>query len=591
MTEASFHRDDDGNVGVDFGDDGNFRKNFHPTLPALPTLSGGSAYTDPTLDELIPTLKGIFLREDDKGTLKLAVDSEAGLVLAEKLRGRFAFCASAGVWHCFVGTHWEPLLTSAIADQVIARILFHGTSPIGFRQSYLNGVVSIITKANLIPPPKVPSSSIPFKNGLLDTVTRALSPVTHANAATWCIPHAYRQGSDCPMFKLWLRSALGGDPGLVRLIRAFIAAVITGRADLQMFLFLQGPGGTGKSTFIRLLFAILGPSNCMTTNLRELEQNRFETAGVYGKRLVAITDSDKYGGSLNVLKALTGQDPVRNERKHVQQSGTFVFGGMVLIASNEPLQSTDYTSGLSRRRLVIEFKERLSPQARAEFAEKGGEERLHQEISEIINWALELRRDEVTDIFMNPPKLAAKASFDAMTAQNPVAEWIADSLVPERDFVTQIGVKKEIKGSPGAFEDADMHLFPNYLTWCRQSGREALALRRFRHAVFDMVKTLGFDVIETRRSFGQCLQGVRLRRIDEDVFPWHGIEVQDSSYTNTDKVQAGTRASVGSGGSAGISDDFVPKEKPSKDSGSGTYGASSGPCVNDEPTTEARMTL
>jgi len=28
---------------------------------------------------------------------------------------------------------------------------------------------------------------------------------------------------------------------------------------------------------------------------------------------------------LNVLKALTGQDPMRLERKHVQQSGTFTF--------------------------------------------------------------------------------------------------------------------------------------------------------------------------------------------------------------------------------------------------------------------------
>ncbi len=45
----------------------------------------------------------------------------------------------------------------------------------------------------------------------------------------------------------------------------------------------------------------------MTTKLKELESNRFETAGIYGRRLVAIEEADKYGGAaVSVLKAMTG---------------------------------------------------------------------------------------------------------------------------------------------------------------------------------------------------------------------------------------------------------------------------------------------
>ena len=61
---------------------------------------------------------------------------------------------------------------------------------------------------------------------------------------------------------------------------------------------------------MRLATALVGRHNAVSTTLKEMENNRFETARYYGARLVQITDSDKYGGSLDTLKALTGQDPV-----------------------------------------------------------------------------------------------------------------------------------------------------------------------------------------------------------------------------------------------------------------------------------------
>ena len=64
----------------------------------------------------------------------------------------------------------------------------------------------------------------------------------------------------------------------------------------------------------RLAGAIMGPDNCTTTSLKQLETNRFETANIFGKRLVTLVEADKYGGSVNVLKAMTGQDPLRLER-------------------------------------------------------------------------------------------------------------------------------------------------------------------------------------------------------------------------------------------------------------------------------------
>lgn len=483
------------------------------------------------------TLKtGELLYYDDDGKANRIIESDAALVLTKAMHGKFAYSSRAAVWHVFTGTHWQPCESAAEAEKFIVGALYAGTSPIGFRPGYMAGITKIMLAADMLPLPPDPVGTIPFLNGLLSIATRQLEPATPESAATWRIPHNYVTGTDCPLFMGWLRSATGEDDGLIRLIRAFINACLTGRADLQKFLHLLGPGGTGKSTLIRLLFAMLGPSNCASTDLRRLEQNQFETACLYGKRLAAITDSDKYGGAVNVLKAITGQDPVRNERKHVQQSGTFIFEGMVLIASNEPLASTDYTSGLERRRLVIQFDRRISPEEKAAFLAAGGEERLHREIPAIINWALDLSREEVTAIFMHPPRKAVEAAFESLTAQNPIAEWITHNIIPESGNWIAVGVKSEIRTQEGrtVFEDADTKLYPNYLNWCLQNKREALALRRFRHAMVDMLKTMGTDVLESRRGAGQGITGIRFRKEYETPHPWAGMStVQDESYTPT----------------------------------------------------------
>ena len=68
-----------------------------------------------------------------------------------------------------------------------------------------------------------------------------------------------------------------------------------------------------------------------------------------------INDSERYGGSAQIFKALTGGDNLRFEEKNKNVGEPFVYTGMVMVCANEPIQTTDNTSGLTRRRLTIEF--------------------------------------------------------------------------------------------------------------------------------------------------------------------------------------------------------------------------------------------
>ncbi len=92
---------------------------------------------------------GFLIKETDHGPRRL-VDSLAAVRVAEVLKDQLAWDAKAGAWMTWHDTHWEPGLTSENADQLLAQALHEGTHPLGFRASYLGGVVQIIQKRALL---------------------------------------------------------------------------------------------------------------------------------------------------------------------------------------------------------------------------------------------------------------------------------------------------------------------------------------------------------------------------------------------------------------------------------------------------------
>ncbi|MCP5450965.1 MAG: toprim domain-containing protein [Gammaproteobacteria bacterium] len=268
---------------------------------------------------------------DEKGRPTL-IESNVANQLALLMKGRFAFCRESLRWYAFAETHWHAI-NGIILKELITRMLYAGATE-GFKDRTVTAVLSLLEKGLLPLPENRDARALPFLNGLLNLDTRGLVPITPDNAPIWCLPYAYDPAADCPTFKTWLRQAVDGDVETVEFLRAWLAALLTGRADLQKFLHLLGPGGTGKGVFTRLAELLVGKHNATITDLRNLEQNRFETASLYSKRLVCITDASKYGGSVDVLKAMTGQDSLRLERKHQQQGATlnrpgFSGGGWV----------------------------------------------------------------------------------------------------------------------------------------------------------------------------------------------------------------------------------------------------------------------
>jgi putative DNA primase/helicase len=289
----------------------------------------------------------------------------------------------------------------------------------------------------------------------------------------------------------------------VQVLRAAMKATVCERGgDLQRFMELVGFGGTGKGSIIRLVTALVGKENIAVTDLKQLEKNRFETAALYGKKAIIITDSERYAGDVSVLKALTGNDEVRHEKKGIQQTGGFRFKGMVWIAANEAIQSADYTSGLKRRRLSMPFDRVVPSHLRRDL-----ESEFQPYLANFLQWVLEMPDAEVSDYVRNTDKVVRSlANFNAeiLLETNPIALWADSYLVLDPKGKTYVGNKGM---------SSEYFLFASYANWAETAGYSPVAQARFSRNLLDLLKSqLGItEATKGRDNKGAYITGVLIR--------------------------------------------------------------------------------
>jgi putative DNA primase/helicase len=272
--------------------------------------------------------------------------------------------------------------------------------------------------------------------------------------------------------------------------------VITAETGLQTFLELVGPGGTGKSTFLQLCSLLVGQDNCHATELKRLETNQYETASIYGKRLVLISDSSRYGGDVEILKQLTGGDALRGEQKY-KGSFTFIPSCLVVLAANEYIQSTDSTSGLTRRRLTIRFDTRIP----AESRDSRLLDKFRAELPGIMNWALGLSEAEARHLILSPCDDITSSKIEATLSSNPVASWASECIKPAQGHCVPVG---RVTRTAGELDNTATMLYPSYANWCRQSGHRPVAVARFVSILTDYLITSGIPCKYDKKNAAVC---------------------------------------------------------------------------------------
>lgn len=431
--------------------------------------------------------------------------------IASQLRNWLCYDETGGDWYSQKKGLWYT-----IPEKRALKIIMQAINlllPQGYAMQKLNNIKSFLMIYLLLDEWENNRHLLPLANGILDTSAMTLLSYTDKHKFNWQLPYSYEPNAKLDVIKRWLWDASGHDKESVNIIRAFFKMALVG-GDVQKFLELIGEGGTGKSTLVRLLVAFIGEKNHAATDLKNLESNRFEAAALYGKRLALISDSSRYGGEVSVLKALTGGDPVRMEKKNQQQSGSFVFQGVVVVASNEAIQTADYTSGLIRRRMPVTFNRKVTDTDKAKWAAMGGIEAvMHKELPGLLNWVLAMTDGEVKAVIGGINGQMTQAQREHLVETNKIAAWLDDNIVIKADAVVYVGCSMKKKTDSDEIAKARLQkLYANYELWCDEAAVNPVALQRFTANVVDVCKQLHIAVVAMNKDkYGKPIKGLAIR--------------------------------------------------------------------------------
>ena len=276
----------------------------HPTdfndLRVIRGLSGVKAVFDSALmanDEQTapPSKDSLLVRTDAKGNASLLPHNEAAALLyRQEFNELIHYIENVEKWYQYQSTGIFKIKQELSIQQVIYRAIGKHCGELGFSASYVASVAKCLLLEALKEEVASPKGKVCFINGVLDLHSRQLLEHSPDNFFTSQLPFEWQPKAPDPQIVIdWLLESVGGHRDQVELIRAYANAIIIGRSELQRFLELVGPGGSGKSTLIRLFIAIVGNKYVYSTQLKELETNRFETAKLLGKKLIIVSDAEK----------------------------------------------------------------------------------------------------------------------------------------------------------------------------------------------------------------------------------------------------------------------------------------------------------
>ena len=196
---------------------------------------------------------------------------------------------------------------------------------------------------------------IPFKNGIFNLSRDNLEAYKPELFFTNQLPVKYKPDASCPLIDQ-IFSELVADPDILFELCAYC---LCRSYQYAKWFFLYGSGGNGKSLFTNILAMMLGHENVKSLTPHDLQNNRFASAGLFGK-LANIAGEISYQKleKTDVLKRLVGGDLIRGERKF-KDAFYFQNYAKLIFNTNELPKTYDQTRAFYRRLYLVEFPNRF----------------------------------------------------------------------------------------------------------------------------------------------------------------------------------------------------------------------------------------
>lgn len=327
-------------------------------------------------------------------------------------------------------------------------------------------------------------------NGVLTHDARgwALKPYRREDYRRVRLPVTFDPRATAPRFERFLAEVFAGaEDGAERAQAAleFIGLALIQSCEFEKALFAVGSGGNGKSVYLSVIEAMVGPYRAAVA-LSQLD-NRFQRAHLDGK-LVNLVSEIPIGAELPdaALKALISGEPITAEHKmrppfEFRPTATFVF------ATNHLPNIRDFSEGLFRRLLVLRFDRTFKDRPDTRLAGA-----LRAELPGILNLAL----DALGQVFERGALTIPPSSLDA------VQGW--------RDDSDQVRTFTEDCCDVDPYSKlTTADLFKAYMDWAQQNRqRHTLGRRTFTERIVG----LGFQTTRVGAAGARGIAGLCLKR-------------------------------------------------------------------------------
>lgn len=198
-----------------------------------------------------------------------------------------------------------------------------------------------------------PAYWICFQNGFYDPLQHRIIPHDPRYRTINMIPHSYDPDS-APQgqhVKKWLEGI--AEPDDLEMLLQFAGYCMTRDTRQQKFLILRGSGGTGKSTLIRLIEAVVGTENISNVSLSQLSQ-RFAAFGLMGKLVNSCADLETTAlEDTSIIKKVLGEDRISAEAKGKDAVSFRNYSKLIFSTNELPIVKAEKTNGFYRRLLVL----------------------------------------------------------------------------------------------------------------------------------------------------------------------------------------------------------------------------------------------
>lgn len=423
--------------------------------------AGEDATGGPTVEELMPGLCSLWARWWGwRGGDAAGVDGGLGndKPTEDELRDRWVdsrptpTAYGLGEWRRYDGGYWLPVHQEIInreIDGILEEAKPEKIRPTaGMRSSVERMARSEVFVAEEMWDAR--TDVLVCRNGTLEISSGTLREHRPEDHALGAVPYDFDPDAQAPVFYDFLMSTV---PEAAPFLQEFAGYALTTDTSHEIAVWLYGPPGSGKSTFIEAMRAALG-HRVGSLGLADIQRSQFALADLPGKTLVVATEQPAdFVKTTDVLNAIISGEAIRVEQKY-KAAHVVVPRVKVLWAMNDLPRIKDANSGLFRRVKVVPF-----PRLRGE-PDLGLKERIKAEGPGILAWALEGER-----------RRRERGHFEIPESVRAATEDFRKYSDVTRLFVGDVCIVSDTEGH----QEQAKNLYEAYKLWCQDNGHRPMS--------------------------------------------------------------------------------------------------------------------